>query len=307
MGGAASVERRRAGDADDHTAAADALEGCPSAWFDQPSQRWSRSKPALADDAGLVDGDRLAETAADAGWAGSLEGFASSRGFVQLFGRWATADTAVAAVKAALGSLVRPASVEEIVEMTGRSVDDVRQATRSCKTIIARGDGRWATCTDAGFSDFVAAVRKTRDEVGLVDLPSIEVAAAAGGWTDRIDWFAEVCGYQRLHASRDEAHPAGSGEGCSGCSGRRRHRFRDIAQAAQMTDKAVARVVTGCPSTRFDQTSRCWVAAHRRRPAARGSCAAASGCVAASSRQLCGRADRHSPCPQTQSRQPETG
>ena len=34
--------------------------------------------------------------------------------------------------------------------MTGRSVDDVHWVLCSCKTIIARGDGRWATCTDRG-------------------------------------------------------------------------------------------------------------------------------------------------------------
>ena len=214
---------------------------------------------ALGDDAGLVEGDKLAESAARARWAGSVEDFASSLGFVRLFGHWATADTVAAAVKAALGSLQRPATVEEIVEMTGRNVTDVRRVLRSCKTIVACGDGAWRTCTDPRFSDFVAAASAVRDEVGVIDRAGLEAAGAAGGWIDLIDEFAAICGYRHFNGQFASMRTPRAAAKAALLALGGAASVADVAQAAQMTKNVTARALTACPSTRFDRTSRCWV------------------------------------------------
>ena len=208
------------------------------------------------DDAGLLTADTLAALAADVGWVGSVERFATLRGFVRLFGYWATAETPTAAVKAALGSLQHPATVDEIAEMTGCSVDDVIWVCRSCDTIIDAGDGCWRTCTDAGFADFVGVAR---DDVGLVDDVGLLAAATAGGWSDQIDKFAQIRRYQRFGgrlASR-RTHQAVVKAALWALGGVAA--TRDIAQAAEMTNNATARALTHCSSIRFDRTSRRWM------------------------------------------------
>ena len=211
------------------------------------------------DDAGLLTADTLAALAADVGWVGSVERFAALRGFVRLFGYWATADTPTAAVKAALGSMQHPATVDEIAEMTGCSVDDVIWVCRSCDTIIDAGDGCWRTCTDAGFVEFVAAADEIRDEVGLVSVSRLGAVAAAGGWSSQIDRFAQICGYQRLHghftlkrtsraAVRDALWALGGAA-----------RTRDIVSAAKVSYDSAWNALRNCPSTHFDRVSRCWV------------------------------------------------
>ena len=261
LGGAARTRDIASAAKVSYDSARNALRNCPSTHFDRVSRCWvlntpQPDTPQRSIGAGLISDEALAELAADERWDGSLEEFAASLKFVHLFGYWVTADTPTASARAALGSLQHPATVDEIAEMTGRTVDAVRWAFRSCDTIIATGDGRWRTCTDAGFADFVGVAR---DDVGLVDDVGLLAAATAGGWSDRIDKFAQICRYQRFNgrlASRrtPQAVVKAALWALGGAAA-----VRDIAQAAEMTNNETVRAVTHCSSIRFDRTSRRWM------------------------------------------------
>ena len=256
LGGAAAARDIASAAKVSYGSALRALRNCPLMHFDRVSRCWVLDTPQLSIGTDLISDEALAELADGERWGGSLEEFAASRGFVHLFGYWATGDTPTASARAALGSLQHPATVDEIAAMTGHSVDAVRWAFRSCDTIIATGDGRWSTCTDAGFADFVGV---TRDDVGLVDDVGLRVAATAGGWSDQIDEFAQICRYQRFSgrlASRRTPQAAVKAAlwALGGAAA-----ARDIAQAAEMTNNATSRALTHCSSIRLDRTSRRWM------------------------------------------------
>ena len=139
---------------------------------------FGRALLASLDDAGLVDEASLRAAATQTGiTAAAFDETAARAGCVRLFGSLAARNTPTSAAKAALLHLGRSASCGELAEMTGPSPDALEDAVSRCRSIVAAGPRRWRVAPVVGGDAFAAAVRRCRDDVGLVDEPRLRQAA----------------------------------------------------------------------------------------------------------------------------------
>ena len=137
--------------------------------------KFTEAAMAVADDVGLIDTDALAGFAAEQGWADSVELLVEACGFVRLFERLAVRQSGRAACRAALLEMKHAATVAEIAESTGLTIETARKAASGYRI----GRDRYAAHTDARFAEFTAAVRTVVDDVGLIDEAALREVGTA--------------------------------------------------------------------------------------------------------------------------------
>lgn len=150
-----------------------------------------------ADDAGLVDEDRLAAAAAHN--QTTVADITRACALVRVRGRLATFDTTPAATKATMAELGGPTTVAEIARITDKTPKAVAHAFAETPSIVRVGRQRWRLDTpDGALGEFAAAAMGLRDDVGLINEEQLRCFAAAQGCSDRFDELAEMCGFARL-------------------------------------------------------------------------------------------------------------
>ena len=156
--------------------------------------KFTEAAMAVADDVGLIDADALAGFAAEQDWADKVELLVEACGFVQLFGRLAVRQSGRAACRAALLEMKHAATVAEIAESTGSTMQTARAAVSGYRI----GRDRYAAHTDARFAEFTAAARTVVDDVGLIDEAALREVGTASGWGECVDEFIHRGGYPCL-------------------------------------------------------------------------------------------------------------
>ncbi len=228
--------------------------------------KFTETAMAVADDVGLIDADALAGFAAEQGWAGNVELLVEACGFVRLFGRLAVRQSGNAACRAALLEMKHAATVAEIAELTGLTIETARKAVSGFRI----GRDRYAAHTDARFAEFTAAVASVVDDVGLIDEAALREVGTASGWGECVDEFIHRGGYVCLSgllalndtsAARAKAALVRLGGHASSA---------DIGEAAGVGAETAERVLRTCRSV--DRTT-CWLMTVEDETAARAKAA----------------------------------
>ena len=88
-----------------------------------------------SDDVGLIDDTRLSQIADEQQWQIPVDDLAAMCRLPLLHGSLAMADTAAAAAKAALLELQRPATLNELADITGHSYNNIRNALEGRESV----------------------------------------------------------------------------------------------------------------------------------------------------------------------------
>ena len=119
------------------------------------------------DDVGLVDEQRLrALIASSEEHQSRFEELCEACGLLRLHGRLATEGTATAAAKAALLHLGRPATLAELVELTGRCYSVIRHSLNNCVSVRRIREGRPHTAGLFDVADTAASDLPRKAHVG---------------------------------------------------------------------------------------------------------------------------------------------
>ena len=112
----------------------------PSMWVtdelaDGAFVRFGAALWLCSDDVGLIDDTRLSQIANEQQWQIPVDDLVAMCRLPRLHGSLAMADTAAAAAKAALLELQRPATLNELAAITGRSYNNIRNALEGCESV----------------------------------------------------------------------------------------------------------------------------------------------------------------------------
>jgi hypothetical protein len=112
----------------------------PSMWVtdelaDGTFVRFGAALWLCSDDVGLIDDTRLSQIANEQQWQIPVNDVVEMCRLPRLHGSLAMADTAAAAAKAALLELQRPATLNELVAITGHSYNTIRNALEGCESV----------------------------------------------------------------------------------------------------------------------------------------------------------------------------
>ena len=190
------------------------LSQCPSAirigrdrWVVPPPDdaaavtAFAAALDACSDDVGIIDDVQLRESMAQAGVEpGRVETLLGQSGCVHLFGRLAAADTARAAIKAALLHLGRPSTTPELADLTGRLPGAISPELSKSSAFERVGYGRWTVAEpDPRTAALSAIVHACVDDAGLIDEAQLlRLASDAGIDAAAVNRYTKQTGCRRM-------------------------------------------------------------------------------------------------------------
>ena len=156
---------------------------------------------ACSDDVGLIDDAQLKESMVQAGVEpGCAKTLLEQSGCVRLFGRLAVADTARAAVKAALLHLGRPSTTPELAELTGRAPGSISPELSKSDSFERVGYGQWTVAEpDQRTATLAAMVHACVDDAELIDEALLlRLASDAGIDAAAVNRYTKQTGCYRM-------------------------------------------------------------------------------------------------------------
>ena len=151
------------------------------------------------DDVGLINIDALRDDPATQALRAPLAEICAACGWTRMSGRFATADTQSARIKAALLHLDRAATIAEIAATAGLTPETVAQLSPSIASLTRIGPRRFANeACDGQLKYFVAAVQTYRDDVGLIDETALRTQVDRDQ-LGRFETLVGAAGLVRLH------------------------------------------------------------------------------------------------------------
>ena len=137
----------------------------------------------LADDAGLVDASELLELLPDLDWRSHWQVLRDRAGLHCLYGTIAVKDVAKARVKAALLSIGRPATCEEIAGACGLTGGKTRQCLWTLPSVVKASKDRWGLddLMDTAYEGIVSEIaRRIREDGGETTTKRVLTEIPAG-------------------------------------------------------------------------------------------------------------------------------
>ena len=148
--------------------------------FDGTLQQFAAAAGPCRDDVGLIDEPSCAGSLRPAAGRDLFDKLVEACGFVRLNGLLSAKANNLAAVKAALLCLDRPAKLDEVAHLGNLDRRQVVTTSKSAESLVVVSPGMWVAAEARGgvYARFAAAVQANQDDVGLIDEQRLAAIAA---------------------------------------------------------------------------------------------------------------------------------